>query len=187
MKLITQNKKRGVHKMRLLRRRLLFIFFLSVFLSSLFLSFFLFLFYFLFLFFFFLSSSFSFFFFLSFSFFFSPSFFLLLSFFLSFILSFLSFPSILLSFFLPSSHPYPPANRSDEKKRDLESMFLSVDDSAHFIYLKSFRRARVDFSSSGKAAAARDKLDGTVFEGEKIRCYFAQVRSRGVLEASSPR
>ena len=67
--------------------------------------------------------------------------------------------------------------RSDDKKRDLEALFLTVDESSKFIYLKSFRRARVDFSSSGKAAAARNKCDGISFEGEKIRCYFAQVCS----------
>jgi len=76
--------------------------------------------------------------------------------------------------------------RSEEKKRDLEEMFLTVDESSKFIYLKSFRRARVDFSSSGKAAAARDKFDGISFEGEKIRCYFAQKLSEKAEQFLKP-
>jgi len=76
--------------------------------------------------------------------------------------------------------------KSETKKRELEKMFLMVDESSKFIYLKSFRRARVDFSSSGKAAAARNKFDGITFEGEKIRCYFAQKLSEKAEQFLKP-
>ncbi len=45
---------------------------------------------------------------------------------------------------------------------------------ADFQYLKSFRRARVEYRSSVDAAKARITLHETELFGKRIKCYFAQ-------------
>ena len=46
-----------------------------------------------------------------------------------------------------------------------------------FFLSRTFRRVRIDFSSSSKAAAARTELDMKVFGVNPIHCYFIKVTS----------
>lgn len=61
-----------------------------------------------------------------------------------------------------------------EQKAEFETAFKSFDEEAKFYYLKSFRRARIDFSSSRKAAQARIQMHGSDICGQLVKCYFAQ-------------
>nr|CAG4638793.1 EOG090X0FJX [Cyclestheria hislopi] len=63
---------------------------------------------------------------------------------------------------------------NQQLKREFESLFHVYEDNPAFHYLKSFRRARVDFSSPLLAAKARVELHRTSFAGETVNCYFAQ-------------
>lgn len=56
-----------------------------------------------------------------------------------------------------------------------ELLFRSLDSSCVFHYLKSFRRARIEFASSEKAVEAKMRLNDFVVCGQPVRCYFAQV------------
>jgi calcipressin-3 len=58
-----------------------------------------------------------------------------------------------------------------------EHIFLDLDKDVTFVYLKSFKRARLQFSSSDYAAIARIRYDGVVVCGQSIRCYFIQQRT----------
>lgn len=58
-----------------------------------------------------------------------------------------------------------------------ENVFRELDKDVSFVYLKNFKRARLQFSSSDFAAVARIRYDGVVISGQSIRCYFIQVRS----------
>ena len=59
---------------------------------------------------------------------------------------------------------------------EFESLFRKYDDSASFLYLKSFRRARVNFSTPEMAATARIHLNEVELYGKRVKCYFAQVK-----------
>nr|CAG4652239.1 EOG090X0FJX [Triops cancriformis] len=59
-------------------------------------------------------------------------------------------------------------------KSDFENLFLGFDSTATFHYLKSFRRARVDFTSPTAAGSARIHLHQSVFAGSPVNVYFAQ-------------
>ena len=57
---------------------------------------------------------------------------------------------------------------------ELEALFRTFDDSATFHYLRSFRRARVDFSSNSIATKARVHLHHTPFGDSVMNCFFGQ-------------
>ena len=59
---------------------------------------------------------------------------------------------------------------------EFESLFRKYDDTASFLYLKSFRRARVNFSTPEMAATARIHLNEVELYGKRVKCYFAQVK-----------
>ncbi|XP_005090013.1 calcipressin-2 [Aplysia californica] len=56
-----------------------------------------------------------------------------------------------------------------------EHVFRDLDKDVSFIYLRNFRRARVQFSSSDFAAIARIRYDGVAICGSTIRCFFLKV------------
>nr|CAG4649755.1 EOG090X0FJX [Scapholeberis mucronata]SVE93937.1 EOG090X0FJX [Scapholeberis mucronata] len=62
-----------------------------------------------------------------------------------------------------------------DMKTELEALFRTFDESATFHYLRSFRRARVDFSSSSIAAKARVHLHHTPFGSSVMNCFFGQA------------
>ncbi|CAL1547917.1 unnamed protein product [Lymnaea stagnalis] len=55
-----------------------------------------------------------------------------------------------------------------------ENIFKELDKEVSFIYLKNFRRARLQFSSSDFASVARIRYDGVSICGQSIKCYFVQ-------------
>ncbi|KAI8773089.1 calcipressin-1-like isoform X1 [Biomphalaria glabrata] len=55
-----------------------------------------------------------------------------------------------------------------------ENIFKEIDKGVTFIYLKNFRRARLQFISSELASIARLRYDGVSVCGQSIRCYFIQ-------------
>ncbi|KAK2715600.1 hypothetical protein QYM36_010245 [Artemia franciscana] len=57
---------------------------------------------------------------------------------------------------------------------EFEQLFKQFDSSITVQYLKSFKRARVNFSSPSSAAKARIHIHGTPFEDSHIKCYFIQ-------------
>lgn len=59
---------------------------------------------------------------------------------------------------------------------EFEAAFKEYDSGATFNYLKSFRRARVNFSTTEATVQARLGLNDKVVCGQPIKCYFAQVR-----------
>jgi len=63
----------------------------------------------------------------------------------------------------------------DEIRAEFESVFAAYDSDATFQYFRSFKRCRVNFSSSLKATLARLHCDDLEFHGSYIRCYFAQI------------
>lgn len=58
---------------------------------------------------------------------------------------------------------------------EFESLFRKYDETASFLYLRSFRRARVNFSTPEMAATARIHLHELELFGKRVNCYFAQV------------
>uniref|UniRef100_A0A0B6Z155 Calcipressin n=1 Tax=Arion vulgaris TaxID=1028688 RepID=A0A0B6Z155_9EUPU len=58
-----------------------------------------------------------------------------------------------------------------------EHVFRDLDKDVSFIYLKNFKRARLQFSSTDYAAIARIRYDGVMVCGQSIRCYFIQPRA----------
>lgn len=58
---------------------------------------------------------------------------------------------------------------------EFESLFRKYDETASFLYLRSFRRARVNFSTPEMAATARIHLHELELFGKRVKCYFAQV------------
>ena len=60
-------------------------------------------------------------------------------------------------------------------QEDFEAAFQTEDSDATFNYLKSFRRARVNFTSTEATVAARLKFHQTELCGQCVKCYFAQV------------
>ncbi|EFX73053.1 hypothetical protein DAPPUDRAFT_215632 [Daphnia pulex] len=61
-----------------------------------------------------------------------------------------------------------------ELKTELEALFRTFDETATFHYLRSFRRARVDFSSNSIATKARVHLHHTPFGDSVMNCFFGQ-------------
>jgi len=59
-------------------------------------------------------------------------------------------------------------------KMEFEKLFRTFDQMATFHYLKSFRRARVDFSSSSITSKARVHLHQTPFGENIMNCFFGQ-------------
>jgi len=62
-----------------------------------------------------------------------------------------------------------------DSQEQFECVFRELDKDVTFIYLRNFRRARVQFSSSEFAAIARIRYDGVVISGSSIRCFFFQA------------
>ncbi|XP_065577494.1 calcipressin-1-like [Artemia franciscana] len=62
----------------------------------------------------------------------------------------------------------------NQVKEEFEQLFKQFDSSITVQYLKSFKRARVNFSSPSSAAKARIHIHGTPFEDSHIKCYFIQ-------------
>merc|ERR1711953_833093 len=60
-------------------------------------------------------------------------------------------------------------------KSEFEAEFLAFDKTAAFYYIRTFRRVRIDFSSTNQAAAARSSLDMKVLGVNPIHCYFIKV------------
>merc|ERR1712071_621298 len=59
-------------------------------------------------------------------------------------------------------------------KLEFEKLFRTFDASATFHYLKSFRRARVDFSAPSIASKARTHLHQTPFGENVMNCFYGQ-------------
>nr|CAG4648942.1 EOG090X0FJX [Polyphemus pediculus] len=59
-------------------------------------------------------------------------------------------------------------------KMEFEKLFRTFDQSTSFHYLKSFRRARVDFSCSDITSKARVHLHQTPFGDVVMNCFFGQ-------------
>ncbi|RUS85599.1 hypothetical protein EGW08_006611 [Elysia chlorotica] len=64
-----------------------------------------------------------------------------------------------------------------DSQASFEKIFLDIDSEATFIYLKNFKRVRIQFSSADTAGIARIKNDGANVCGQQIRCYFFQIRT----------
>jgi len=62
-------------------------------------------------------------------------------------------------------------------KSEFEEEFLAFDKTAAFYYIRTFRRVRIDFSSTSQAASARNQLDLKlqVVGDSPIHCYFIKV------------
>ncbi|KAK7494816.1 hypothetical protein BaRGS_00013943 [Batillaria attramentaria] len=60
-------------------------------------------------------------------------------------------------------------------KEQFEAAFKGYDAGVTFNYLKSFHRARVNFTSTEATVQARLALNETELCGQQIKCYFAQV------------
>jgi len=60
-------------------------------------------------------------------------------------------------------------------KSEFEAEFLAFDKTAAFYYIRTFRRVRIDFSSTNQAASARRELDLKVVAHNQIHCYFIKV------------
>ncbi|KAL8584347.1 hypothetical protein ACOMHN_031967 [Nucella lapillus] len=63
----------------------------------------------------------------------------------------------------------------DSAKENFEMIFRNYDLHASFNYLKSFRRARVNFSSPEATVAARLERNNTEICGQLVNCYFARM------------
>nr|CAG4642112.1 EOG090X0FJX [Eurycercus lamellatus] len=67
---------------------------------------------------------------------------------------------------------------NQQMKTEFEGLFKTFDPSAAFHYLRSFRRARVDFGSHAMAAKARAHLHHTPFgdniDGSIMNCFYGQ-------------
>ena len=61
-------------------------------------------------------------------------------------------------------------------QEEFEQTFKVYDENATFQYFKSFRRARVNFSSPLFSANARIDLHEAFVCGQRIKCFFFQVR-----------
>ncbi|KAJ8315021.1 hypothetical protein KUTeg_007171 [Tegillarca granosa] len=61
-------------------------------------------------------------------------------------------------------------------KNEFEKVFLNYDSTASFMYLKCFRRARVNYSLPEIATKARIHLHETNICGQCVKCYFAQPK-----------
>ncbi|XP_041352055.1 calcipressin-1-like [Gigantopelta aegis] len=72
-----------------------------------------------------------------------------------------------------------------EAKAQFEARFLEYDETATFQYLKSFRRARINFSSSGLAVNARIRLHEIDMLGRTMKCYFAQSTPKESANSST--
>lgn len=64
---------------------------------------------------------------------------------------------------------------NESRKQEFEAIFRSYDAEATFNYLKSFRRARVNFSSPEATVAARLERHNTELCGQCVKCYFARI------------
>lgn len=62
----------------------------------------------------------------------------------------------------------------EESKDEFEMMFREFDAEANFLYMKSFRRARIVFDFPRSATRARICLHQRNFLGSTIKCFFAQ-------------
>jgi len=60
-------------------------------------------------------------------------------------------------------------------KSEFEAEFLAFDITAAFYYIRTFRRVRIDFSSTSQATSARSSLDMKVVGSCPIHCYFIKV------------
>uniref|UniRef100_A0A2R5LG24 Putative calcineurin-mediated signaling pathway inhibitor dscr1 n=1 Tax=Ornithodoros turicata TaxID=34597 RepID=A0A2R5LG24_9ACAR len=72
-----------------------------------------------------------------------------------------------------------------EQRTAFEDMFRQFEEEASFHYFKSFRRARVNFSTPDSAAQARIRCHQTTFRENALNCYFAQAASPGECSPGS--
>ncbi|XP_052240321.1 calcipressin-2-like isoform X2 [Dreissena polymorpha] len=63
---------------------------------------------------------------------------------------------------------------NDNSKEEFEQTFKVYDENATFQYFKSFRRARVNYSSPLFSANARIDLHEAFVCGQRIKCFFFQ-------------
>lgn len=63
---------------------------------------------------------------------------------------------------------------SDNSKDEFEKTFKVYDENATFQYFKSFRRARVNYTSPLFSANARIDLHETTICGQTVKCFFFQ-------------
>ncbi|XP_064602440.1 calcipressin-2-like [Liolophura sinensis] len=66
---------------------------------------------------------------------------------------------------------------SDEVKAEFEATFRQYHPDATFNYLKSFRRARVNYTSAAVATRARIHFNENQICGKTVKCYFVQPKS----------
>lgn len=64
--------------------------------------------------------------------------------------------------------------KSDDLKKEIESLFKQFGEVGSFQYFRSFRRMRVNYNYPTAAAKARIQLHQTQFLNTIINCYFAQ-------------
>ncbi|XP_002131413.2 calcipressin-2-like [Ciona intestinalis] len=62
---------------------------------------------------------------------------------------------------------------SNDLKSQLENQFLTFGP-AHFVYLPSFRRMRVEYNTAEEAILAKISLHNTVFHDNEMHIYFSQ-------------
>merc|ERR1711931_174959 len=60
-----------------------------------------------------------------------------------------------------------------ESQRQFEALFQQHGDLHSINYLKSFRRARIEYTNEYNATIARIQLNGTEFDGKTFKCYMA--------------
>ncbi|KAH9418079.1 Calcipressin [Dermatophagoides pteronyssinus] len=68
--------------------------------------------------------------------------------------------------------------QSTEQRDEFERAFRSLDSDVKFLYFKSFRRARLDFSDQKAATKARIIMNQIKFGDEQINCYFAEIMNK---------
>lgn len=73
-------------------------------------------------------------------------------------------------YWLPFLFSFPHQNQ-------FERAFKQFDPEAHFLYFKSFRRSRIDFTLGQAATKARIFCNNMKFGEENINCYYAEVRT----------
>lgn len=59
-------------------------------------------------------------------------------------------------------------------KDEFEKIFRRFDDNVEISYLKRFQRAKLAFTSGAVAADVKDCMNGTVFLGRTMKCYFVK-------------
>lgn len=79
----------------------------------------------------------------------------------------------------------PNVFKDNLMQEKFESLFRAIDNHVTFRYLKSFRRVRLDFTSSIGAEEARLNLNHCLLGNTKFKCYLAQIIKPNYLAANS--